>query len=782
MVDKCPDFNLNSELVQKCLQPNVTDLQSTIPVTEQQFGVTFRNIYCALCNGIPAENVVWWQLQAHCEEDILPGLQRSLESGTSLAETLRVINEFCPISFGSPGKFVSTIGSRPCYPDLADSSRRCLLQTPKDILNRCDGYTALVVDDQGQVYRNPDCYICSQPIDEINYEVEIDCPYGNIPKIYLRKIIKPTKSVPQGPSGPLPAPGPIPPVPGPLPPDGGLGGGFPGIIPPAGKPDLGAGGPGPLPPEPNPTPPKREGLVPISVIVDFSSNSGVTIAISDTVIEVTTITCKNDEVYDPFADRCRVLSCSEGYALIGGQCVIMPSGTEHQCSGDFVVTANTSNANCDVIGAASSGSACLKNVFLNLALMIKNESSECLDNGYSLHTFIINSTTSFTELEKAFDSIFLQTEKGDTSSVNLCNVNSFSLNLFCGSALTGCNQQLKLTDVSVEQRNDSTIIHTKMLEYLFFSGSLSLQYELESGYDQFVKQVNAELCDTGNVSCPLITLNASLFIPYSDSEILFETTGELFSRNEYKYTPDGQIQICSVFERNGTRNETRTYTFIAYDTTQTILSLIGSIISMIALVITFVTYVVFASLRTPAIKAIMNLVSALFMAQLVFLVGAGSTENAQICTFVAVILHYLWLCTFTWSTVLSFDLNRTFSSKLLRLQQDKNAPIYPYLFYGWSAPFLVIIPCLAIHLCACTDIPFSYGNTGACWIYNHYANLVVFGVPLVVCLVINCVFFFNILWNIHRTKQRTRNLKQGKTRLERIKEELSIYVKVSLVH
>ncbi|XP_072031878.1 uncharacterized protein [Amphiura filiformis] len=751
MVDKCPELGVDLDLATKCHEPTKTDLQSMIPVSETKHGVSFRNVYCALCNAIPVENIILWKLQAQCNEEVLQDLQRGLAAGASLVTTLRVINEFCPITFGPPGKFVSTIGTRPCYPDLHDSAD-CFRDTRENVLNRCRGYTAYVVDDQDVIYRNPDCYICSNSIDKKYFETLLDCEHDNIPRIYQRSKF-------DGPGGGLPDPGLKP-------------------IGPGGPTDENPGLPGPGGPI-DPMPPGRgPEIVPISVIVDFSSDSGVTVEIHDTVVTIDTVSCKDNEVYDPFADTCTLLSCPQGYTLIAGQCVFMPSGNDTECNGEFVVTVNATSYDCkDTVGDTAE-SECLNDIFHRLDLHVKNETSKCEENQFITYTFIINSTVSFADLETSFDMIFLPSDN-DTFPKRSCRVNAFTLYLLCDSEPASCTKQVILSNVMIEKRNTSTIITNRNSEIVFTSGNLSLHYELNGNDTEFDKLVTAELCETANLSCSLVTLNASLFTNYSNEDILYEPTGDIFSREEYLYTMDGQIQVCSFFERNGTRNATRTITFVAYDTSQVILSVVGCIISMIALAITFLTYAMFASLRTPAAKAIMNLVAALFTAQMVFLLGAGYTENANACTFIAVLSHYLWLCTFTWSTVLSYDLNRTFSSKLIRSQQDKQARVYRYLLYGWLTPFGIILPCLVIHLCACSEIPFYYGNEGACWIYNQYSNLVVFGGPLLMCLIINCVFFATILWSIHSTKRRTRKLKQERSALENIKEELSIYVKIA---
>lgn len=788
MVDTCSNLE-SAEFVKKCHEHNVTDLQASIPVSDATYGISFRNVYCALCNGVAPDDIVLWKLLAHCEEDILPLLQEGLANGLSITATLLVINDFCPITFGPPDTDAEQLTAlRPCYNNAVGSGSCAATDASLQTALHCDGYTAYVVDVAGNVYRNPHCYFCAQHIDHSAVDYEIHCNGDNLPTI--REILPPT---------------PLPPIRPPVRPPERPVGGRPGFVnpeyPDSGvDPGLGGGipGPDPIPTTPSPRKPVG-GLRPISVIVDFSSGSGVSISIADTVVKVEPVACKEGQVYDPFADRCHSLTCSSGYMLVGDHCVLFASDTETDCNNsDSLISITLPGNHCGANEISDNEDlvTCLRNSYIPMTFIVKNESLACATS-HTLFEFVVESpSSSFVDLEHSYDTIFLLSDDENTNGPTeiRCNISGFSLSQHCSAeGLLDCdNGTRSLSNVAVEVRNATTVLISENTTYALLSGGgIFLEYEL-SAYDdmdsRFTKLIRAEICNSVNVnttvsiSCSLVTLNASLFTNHSSTgDMLYEPTGDIYTPAEYIITPDGAIQVCSFLERNGTRNVTQTITFVAYDTSQVVLSLIGCIISMMALVATFVTFCAFSSLRTQAIQAIMNLVAALFAAQFVFLIGAGSTGNTNLCSFIAALSHYLWLCTFTWSTVLAYDLNKTFSGKLkLTSNQTKYAVIWRYLIYGWSTPLLVVIPCLILHSCACSNLPFSYGSEGACWIYNQYANLVVFGAPLAVCLVINSVFFFKVLWSIHDAKQKAKMVRQNKTEVQNIKEELYIYVKVGV--
>ncbi len=715
MIDRCSD--VSSEFALKCREHNATDMQSAIPVTEVTYGISFKNIYCALCHKVSSKDLLWWKLLAQCDLDILPLIQDGLTYGISLSETLRVINQYCPISFGHPSAlFTSDIGTRRCYRQLV-GPESC---GPGEFVERChENYTAYVTDDSGVVYRNPYCYLCSQSYFTDDYEVIVDCYNEDIPLIYIYSSTD----------------------------------------------YYGLGSPVPRDP--------MQGFVPISVIVDFSSNSGVSVKVLDTVISVETVDCAEGQVYDPFVERCRALSCPEGFSLFVDECIRDTSG----CVDDLLLTLDVSYANCkDSIDNYTK--QCIETTLVPAQFITTSTKHECgasAGDNIGHFSFQVKSTKySILDLEQILDCKLESRE----DYLNRCNSTDVTLQIVCSSEWSKCVDRLSLSNVSIESSNNNTFIVSQNTKYLFSGGMLTITYKLST---EWTKSVNADICNVSHFSCTLVTLNASLFTNVSNDNLLYQPTGELFTYDEYIFTPDGQIQVCSFFDRNGTRNSTQTITFLAYDEIQIILSLIGCIISLIALLVTFITFCVFAHLRTRAIKAIMNLVIALFTAQLVFLIGAGNTSNPNVCTFIAVLLHYLWISTFTWSNVLAYDLNKTFSSKMSASYQERNAPIFKYILYGWLTPVIVIVPCLVVDLCDCTDIEFQYGTRGTCWIYNQYANLVAFGGPLVLCLMINIVLFFRTTRNIHKTKQNTKMVQKKNSTLKNISEELLIYIKVNSI-
>ena len=292
-----------------------------------------------------------------------------------------------------------------------------------------------------------------------------------------------------------------------------------------------------------------------------------------------------------------------------------------------------------------------------------------------------------------------------------------------------------------------------------------------------------EICADTTLSCPLETFNSSLF---QDDEnktgvLIYTPTGDTFMKDEYIRLENGYIQVCSFNEKNGTQNKTSVVKFFAFSTLQQCLSLVGNIISMVAAAVTFATYCLFKELRKRISVAIMGLVASLFMAQLLFLLSGSATINPAACTAVAFLGHFFWLSAVLWTSVLAFDLHQTFAyrSRLQRVEGGVRVIVLQLLFTVCVA-MGIVLPCLVIHLCDCTDIPLWYGDENVCWIGDGFTNLIAFGLPIGIIVFVNIVLFSFTVRGIRLTKKQTKMaLSTDQSDAQRTREELLIYAKVS---
>ena len=157
------------------------------------------------------------------------------------------------------------------------------------------------------------------------------------------------------------------------------------------------------------------------------------------------------------------------------------------------------------------------------------------------------------------------------------------------------------------------------------------------------------------LACPLVVLNATEYESFENKSIWVHTLKILLAADQYQLN-GSEVSICVQWVPQWTQVQ-----MFKYDKIQAIVSFIGQVISLTALAVNFLTYMLFPSLRNLPGKCIMNLVLALFVAHLLFIVGVGQTGDRKVCMAVAMVMHYCFLASFFWMNGLAFELWRTFT-------------------------------------------------------------------------------------------------------------------------
>ncbi|CAB1331623.1 unnamed protein product, partial [Coregonus sp. 'balchen'] len=153
--------------------------------------------------------------------------------------------------------------------------------------------------------------------------------------------------------------------------------------------------------------------------------------------------------------------------------------------------------------------------------------------------------------------------------------------------------------------------------------------------------------------------------------------------------------------------------------------------SLVALLITFLLLAILRKLRSNLHSIHKNLVVSIFLSQLVFLFGINQTENAFMCTVVAVLLHYFYMCTFAWMFVEGLHIYRM----LTEVRNINHGRMRFYYAIGWGIP--AIITGLAVGL-----DPEGYGNPDFCWLSVHDTLIWSIAGPIAIVVLVNIALFF----------------------------------------
>uniref|UniRef100_A0A671YRR0 Cadherin EGF LAG seven-pass G-type receptor 1 n=1 Tax=Sparus aurata TaxID=8175 RepID=A0A671YRR0_SPAAU len=153
-------------------------------------------------------------------------------------------------------------------------------------------------------------------------------------------------------------------------------------------------------------------------------------------------------------------------------------------------------------------------------------------------------------------------------------------------------------------------------------------------------------------------------------------------------------------------------------------------VSLFLLLLTFILLCLLRRLRSNLHAIHRNLVAALFFSELVFLLGINQTDNPFVCTVIAILLHYFYMCTFAWMFVEGLHIYRM----LTELRNINHGHMRFYYAIGWGIP--AIITGLAVGL-----DPQGYGNPDFCWLSVHDTLIWSFAGPIFVVVLVNIVIF-----------------------------------------
>jgi len=177
-----------------------------------------------------------------------------------------------------------------------------------------------------------------------------------------------------------------------------------------------------------------------------------------------------------------------------------------------------------------------------------------------------------------------------------------------------------------------------------------------------------------------------------------------------------------------------------------IITYIGCALSLTGEALLVFVYVVFMKFKAEGIQIRINLATALFFAQVVFLSGINATSNRPACVLVAVLLHYFYLASFGWMMLegvfLYIMIVEVFSTVNLRCM---------YLF-AWGYPIIPVIISLVV-ASQKDGILQDYTNQNFCWLSFSKHLSWSFIVPVLLITVINVVILMAVLREIRNLQE-----------------------------
>lgn len=203
------------------------------------------------------------------------------------------------------------------------------------------------------------------------------------------------------------------------------------------------------------------------------------------------------------------------------------------------------------------------------------------------------------------------------------------------------------------------------------------------------------------------------------------------------------------YSASGAEDTSRTLALISYTT-------MG--VSTVALIVTSVFLIYLSHLKSLADQMIINIMANLILVNTLFIFGIGATAYETICFGIGVVLHYLWLCVFSWVCIYTaviarilYELKRNIA---FNAEEHHNKRWLYGLSYG--LPALIVLPCLLIEYLQIENFKMQY-NHRACFPTGYPTNIIFFTGPIILSLFVNfCLLVLSLKLLAFYCQQRIR--------------------------
>ena len=158
LVTKCSDVFSDINVKDNCFKDYsefdfVADIPEYLPVTDTNTMVSYKNLYCALCNHIPHKDLSFWKVEVECGNYIKPSMNEPVQSLSDMEDFI-TREERCNVVFRNSYRQPHT---GRCTPYIDKCNVTGLWEEYNaELESLCVSYTSRYVE-----YKNIHCYLCN---------------------------------------------------------------------------------------------------------------------------------------------------------------------------------------------------------------------------------------------------------------------------------------------------------------------------------------------------------------------------------------------------------------------------------------------------------------------------------------------------------------------------------------------------------------------------------------------------------------------------------------------
>ncbi|EEC19894.1 hypothetical protein ISCGN_032918 [Ixodes scapularis] len=200
---------------------------------------------------------------------------------------------------------------------------------------------------------------------------------------------------------------------------------------------------------------------------------------------------------------------------------------------------------------------------------------------------------------------------------------------------------------------------------------------------------------------------------------------------------------------NATASEQQPYDIQNY------LTVVCVSLSLLCLLLKGLVYILYKSSRTFSSRCTLCLSATLFWSQLIFLLVNSLEVPHSVCTGSAIVLHYGFLSTFFWTSVLSFDIWKNVAG--VRLTSGRSSGFIAYCLIAWGGPLAIVAICVLLNWTAPTFVLSPRYARRGCWIGSFWGQVTFFLFPMFALLILDIGLYVHIVYHIRKTVKQAAN-------------------------
>ena len=682
MVSQCDVRWSNEEMKAKCEgQAADEDKLTSIPV-EYLKSITFKNVYCAVCNNKNISGITPWKIDLTCISEEYSNSSRSEFSAQEIGDVMKD----CPGWYFQ--KPVSTTAARRCRHSAIVS---CDVDLKNDTIillaQACDSYKGVV-----GIFKNPHCFMCHKAS---VYNQTMEAIYSNLvsgtcppnlnrfdDEIIISKPIRKSIYV---------------------------------------KFDFLSG----------------QGLPQKRPPVSLSGSDGQTF---DQFNKDSILTCPVG--YDLMNDTCQRRSVNSECSLHDTMPLLIKVRCNHMvdrsnCNPDMLFK--------DYVMSIISGNY-ISSVNLSVsrfqAEIQGNDSFTVCTQTLDIWGYLrMNVDVS----EENLDGVFFSTSQQHSARYGICSNMSFMISVGCSNLNESCPNRIVSEDKVIKSYQNSTrqVFVVGETKYSFVESLYLNEYYITSS-EMNLKRESLQGCEVPSETCALVSQNISLFVDLGNGSYLYLPLNRTLAPNNYLDVGNDTILVCAYVLQSVQYGAGFLRTYSAQNILSNIgFSL--SIIALILTFVTYLKFnLLRKAISSTLIMSLC--ISMIFAQSVILFNELAVMNSYMCLSFAILGHYmWLAVSSHTTALAFDLHRRFGIATKF-GLTDEGATVRSRFLLFAWGCPILVVVPCLGIYFSGTKLPHFNLTyKTVTCWIGDGRANLYVYVIPVASLLVVNLILFVMVV-------------------------------------